>query len=95
MRGGPVSFAPARNCRSSPAKESADCSVTIPVPPHNLSATATGTGRNQSCPNTTQAQPLPPFLARARAGVAQPSPERKARILVGFLVGGLVGGHAW
>ena len=39
-----VSFAPPRSRRSSPAKESAGCSVTIAVPPHNLSATATGTG---------------------------------------------------
>src|SRR5262249_1915532 len=55
-----VSLASARSCRSSPAKESTGCPVTIAVPPHNLSATATGTGRNQSCPNSTQAPALPP-----------------------------------
>ena len=49
-----VSFAPTRSRRSSPANESAGCSVTIAVPPHNLSATATGAGRNQSCPPTVR-----------------------------------------
>jgi hypothetical protein len=83
-----VSFAPDRSCRSSPANDSAGS--VIAVPPHNLSATATGTGRNQSCPNTTQAQPRPPLPGRARADLAQPSPQG-----VRILVGARVGGHAW
>ena len=55
-----------------------------PRPHTTLSAPATGIGQNQSCPNSTQAQPLPP------------GPAAKAqRILAGDLVGDLVGGCAW
>ena len=34
-----------------------------------MSATATGTGQNQSCPNSTQAQPLPPCPATTSASI--------------------------
>jgi hypothetical protein len=77
------------------------------VPPHNLSAPATGTGRNQSCLPTVrrlshprQGSPptrLPTRLptrqpAGVRADLAQPPPRTWGR---GILVSSLVGAHAW